>query len=464
MQSSKTRQLDSGWSWVVLACTFSTYFLAQGIVIAGFAVLYSRIVHTYNTNTGSVGFVMTIYSLTSSLPSLGYNSLLKRFGYRKYGFVSALWGGLCIALSSFAPNLIVFAVLVGLAGPGITSAWYISTVAVQNYFDKKRGLAGGIAATGISAGYFAGGPAVQYISEYYGWRGARLIGAAILLNIVVAMALLRPHPENQLSNEHTEDEVVKKEKQSQTQRVRTMSEQMACSTETIGSIHLHVEMSNTSDNKSWLCDLSLLKDPSTSLYLVGCGVSLMGIYTLYFHLPNRCLHIGMTEREAAWMSSLFGICNAAGRLIFTAIVTLTPMSITIQCCVLLLISSLATMAVGLTHGILDSAVVIAITALSLGGHACVKATALRDIAGIKNTPTAFALEILLGGSVGAFATFFAGYIYDITLDYNKSFLICGGIETIGALLVCVSVIIYHRRIKTEKNVHTCDKSEIEEIN
>ena len=459
----RTRQLDTGWSWVILLCTFSVNFLNIGIVISGFAVVYHDIVQTFDTNAGSVGLILTIYSLSSALPSLGYSSLLKRFGYRKLGLTGSLMGGLCIAASSFSPNLIVFGVLSALAAPGLTSAGYVAAVALQNYFDNKRGLAGGIAATGVSTGYFVCGPLIQYISESYGWRGARLISAGILLNIMVAISLLRPHPTPQSSKTLKNDKPVRKYKQSQTERVRTMSEHMTSSTENMGSMSIPVDVSKSSNTKSCLCDLSLLKDPSTFLYLLGCAISYMGIGPMYYHLPNRSSHIGMSQREAAWIGSLFGICNAAGRLLFTAVVTLTPMSITLGCCVLLLISSLGTMAVGLTHGVLDTIVVVAVASLTFGGHICVRATAMRDIGGVENYPTGIALEMLLGGVINAFSVFFAGHIYDITLDYNKSFLICGGFEIIGAFVVCISVILYQRKTRMQKNERKNEAVDLEVV-
>ena len=436
-------QLDLGWSWLVLTATFCVSIINVDVV---FAILYNDIVQTFNVSVGSVGLMLTISELAFSLSSLGLSSLLIKFGYRKLGLVGAFWSSLCLACSAFAPNFTVLTVLLGLAGPGLAAEGYVCYVALQDYFERRRGLAGGIAATGISAGYFALGPIIQYISEIYGWRGALLIFSGLHLNNVVAVSLLRPKPsQKEIRIDHHK----------QTDQVQNMPEKRSMLSEDTLNISPSVEESVTLKTSCpCLCDLSLLKDPSTTLFLIGCGLSVMGIVALYSHLPNRCLYIGMTEREAAWMSSLFGICNAAGRLIFTAVVTLTPMSITIQCCVLLLISSLATMAVGLTHGILDSAVVLVVAAVSLGGHVCVVMTSLRDIVGIDNYPTAMALDMLIGGTVRAFGVFFAGYIYDITSNYNKSFFICGGIETIGAVIACISVIVYQRKVRKERSQTT----------
>ena len=419
-------QLDSGWSWLVLTATFCVNFINVDVV---FAILYYDIVQTFNVSVGSVGLMLTISELSYSLPSLGLSHLLTKFGYRKLGLVGAFWSSLCLACSAFAPNFTIFTVLVGLAGPGFASEGYVCCVALQDYFEKRRGLAGGIAATSVSAGYFVFGPITQYISEIYGWRGALLIFSGVHLNNVVAVSLLKPQP----SQIETSDD---------NSNMSSKADKVIVSDEDTRVVPVSEDGSKSSDKKKCLSDLYVLKDPSTTLYLLGCALTGMGIGALYSHLPNRCLYIGMTEREAAWMSSLFGICNAAGRLIFTAVVTITPMSITVQCCVLLLISSLATMAVGLTHAVLDTVVVVAVAALSLGGHVCVRTTALRDIAGIENYPIAMALEMLLGGTVRAMSVFFAGYIYDITLNYNKSFFICGGIEAIGAIIVCISVIVY----------------------
>ena len=443
MNSDAKPQLDSGWSWLVLTATFCVNFIKVDVV---FAILYYDIVQTFNVSVGSVGLMLTISKLAFSIPSLGLSSLLKKFGYRKLGLVGAFWSSLCLACSAFSPNITVFTVLLGLTGPGFAAEVHVCSVALQDYFEKRRGFAGGIAATGISAGYFALGPIIQYISEIYGWRGALLIFSGLHLNNVVAVSLLRPQSSQKEINN------VRRDNHKQTDQVKKMPEESSMLSEDALNISPSVDDSVTPKTSCpCLCDLSLLKDPSTTLFLIGIGSSVIGIATLYSHLPNRCLYIGMSEREAAWMSSLFGICNAAGRLIFTAVVTLTPMSITIQSCVLLFISSLATMAVGLTHGILDSAVALVVAAVSLGGHVCVVMTSLRDIAGIDNYPTAMALDMLIGGTVRAFGVFFAGYIYDITSDYNKSFLICGGIEAIGAVIACISVIFYQRKMRNERN-------------
>ena len=65
-------------------------------------------------------------------------------------------------------------------------------VMVGHYFDKKRALVTGISVCGSSIGIFIFAPFGTYLVEEYGWRGANMIFAGIILNGVVFGAIMRP--------------------------------------------------------------------------------------------------------------------------------------------------------------------------------------------------------------------------------------------------------------------------------
>lgn len=60
------------------------------------------------------------------------------------------------------------------------------------YFQQKKALAYGIAMSGSGIGTFVLAPAVQELIELYSWRGALLVLSAIVGNLCVCGALLRP--------------------------------------------------------------------------------------------------------------------------------------------------------------------------------------------------------------------------------------------------------------------------------
>lgn len=67
-----------------------------------------------------------------------------------------------------------------------------AVVAVGYYFETKRSLATGIAVCGSGVGTFAFAPLATMLLNAYGWRGANLILAGLILNCVIFGALMRP--------------------------------------------------------------------------------------------------------------------------------------------------------------------------------------------------------------------------------------------------------------------------------
>ena len=67
-----------------------------------------------------------------------------------------------------------------------------SVVSVTYYFEKRRSLATGLALCGSGIGTVIFAPLVEALVEEYGWRGAALIEAGLVLNGCIFGSLLRP--------------------------------------------------------------------------------------------------------------------------------------------------------------------------------------------------------------------------------------------------------------------------------
>lgn len=67
-----------------------------------------------------------------------------------------------------------------------------SIVSVTCYFEKKRAFATGIAVCGSGMGTFALAPLTEHLVEAYGWKGAMLIIAGLVLNCAIFGGLFRP--------------------------------------------------------------------------------------------------------------------------------------------------------------------------------------------------------------------------------------------------------------------------------
>ena len=96
-------------------------------------------------------------------------------------------------LSTFSVNVNMLMLTYGvLGGIGFGMIYLPAVVAVGYYFEKKRSLATGIAVCGSGFGTFAFAPLATMLLENFGWKGANLILAGLILNCAVFGALMRP--------------------------------------------------------------------------------------------------------------------------------------------------------------------------------------------------------------------------------------------------------------------------------
>jgi MFS family permease len=81
------------------------------------------------------------------------------------------------------------------SGFGFGLMYLPAIVSVTCYFEKKRSLATGIAVCGSGLGTFVFAPLTEYLIDEYGWRGAVMIIAGLVLNCAILGALFRPVPD-----------------------------------------------------------------------------------------------------------------------------------------------------------------------------------------------------------------------------------------------------------------------------
>ena len=80
------------------------------------------------------------------------------------------------------------------AGISHYAPYVVDIAAVQQWFDKRRGLAIGLLMAAASVGSFMWPPLGTYLIQVYGWQGAILIISAMQLNGIVFGLFLRPMP------------------------------------------------------------------------------------------------------------------------------------------------------------------------------------------------------------------------------------------------------------------------------
>ena len=79
-------------------------------------------------------------------------------------------------------------------GLGLSLLYLPAVVMVGYYFERRRGIAAGMACSGSGFGLLAMAPLAAFLVAEYTWKGALTVLAGISLNCLVWGALMRPLP------------------------------------------------------------------------------------------------------------------------------------------------------------------------------------------------------------------------------------------------------------------------------
>jgi len=183
-----------GW-WIVLAGFLLSFYISS-IVFFGFTAFFEPLVKEFGWSYTEISFAASLRGLEMGLfaPLFGY--LVDRYGTRKItflGIISASLGLFLLSSSGSLPMFYLSFLVVGMGAGACTSV--VTMTAVANWFSKNVGKAMGI----LSAGFGASGlmvPAVVWLIDTQGWRGAIFILGVFILIMGIPLAfVMRTKPE-----------------------------------------------------------------------------------------------------------------------------------------------------------------------------------------------------------------------------------------------------------------------------
>lgn len=183
--SSKSRGQFQGWKILVLAA-FSQ-FVSVGFTVYLIGLYLEPLAQAFSATPGQLGWSSSIFLLVSSGlgPLLGY--WVDRGAVRKLMSLGALLLGCGFLLLSLCTSLLQAAlVCIFFIGPGAALLGIVTAGAMlSQWFDRRRGLALGVAAAGISVGGFIMPPLAAYLFDTFDWRiGSQIFGVFILLTLL----------------------------------------------------------------------------------------------------------------------------------------------------------------------------------------------------------------------------------------------------------------------------------------
>jgi len=185
---------DGGWGWLVVLAAFFNGLVLDGIAYSCgvFLPVLSEEFGSSESTTAMIGSLCAGCYLAISPVAAGATNT---FGCRLVSLLGCVWAGLSIVAASFAPNIHLLILSMGVStGLAFGFLYLPSLVIVGLWFERKRGVAMGITMAGSGVGMFVIPPLCNLMIDLWGWRRS-LYGLATMVFLCAPLALLyKPVP------------------------------------------------------------------------------------------------------------------------------------------------------------------------------------------------------------------------------------------------------------------------------
>jgi MFS family permease len=179
------------YGWVIVGVSFLTLFFSLGTRFS-FGVFYVAILKEYGWGRGETAGAFSLAMVIHGLFAVVTGNLIDRFGPRTLFPVGATFLAMGLAATSRITAIwhlyLFYGVVMAIGINTLSYAPHMSLI--PKWFTKKRGLASGLAVSGIGMGTMVMAPFIQLMIETVGWRCACLVLAGILLGVVLPMTAL----------------------------------------------------------------------------------------------------------------------------------------------------------------------------------------------------------------------------------------------------------------------------------
>ncbi|XP_070524610.1 monocarboxylate transporter 12 isoform X2 [Cardiocondyla obscurior] len=183
---------DGGWGWVIVAASFMCNFFVDGIIFS-FGVFLNDIADAFSVSKASVAFVNSLQSGFYLMVGPFVSALANRYGFRLVAILGSVISCIAFVLAYFSPSIEFLYISYGaIGGIGAGLIYVPAVITTGFYFEKWRALATGIAVCGSGIGAFLLAPLSNILVQTFGWRGALLCQAGMMLHCAIFGAMFRP--------------------------------------------------------------------------------------------------------------------------------------------------------------------------------------------------------------------------------------------------------------------------------
>src|SRR6202042_3173765 len=186
------------YGWIIIAVTFVTMAIGVNARTA-FSLLFPPILGEFGWDRGVTAGAFSFGFVVSAVSSPLIGRLMDRLGPRsvmELG-VALMAAGLLLAPLTTQPWHLYLTIGVLVGSGSICLGYSGQSLYLPNWFNRRRGLAMGLAFAGVGLGSITLLPWMQHMIEQTGWRTAcTAMGIVVLVVLVPINLLLRKRPED----------------------------------------------------------------------------------------------------------------------------------------------------------------------------------------------------------------------------------------------------------------------------
>jgi MFS family permease len=187
----KSPKIFYGW-WITIASSVGLSTSPGQFAFGALGLFMIPLTQEFNTDRAEVSLALTIFTVALAITSPFIGRIADRFGSKEVLLPSLFIFGILLASIAFLVtelwHLYIIFGLIGVFAAGANALPYMRIIG--EWFNKKRGLALGIAMAGGGAGYTYVPPMLQYIIDNYSWRHGYYALAAIVIFIALPISAI----------------------------------------------------------------------------------------------------------------------------------------------------------------------------------------------------------------------------------------------------------------------------------
>lgn len=390
------------YGWVIVGIGLLSMGFWFGIR-ATFSVFYVALLEEFSWGRGESAGVQSAALITYTFMSPFIGGLIDRYGPRRIILPGILMLSLGLALCASVRSLTQFYLYYGVVvGAGVTSISIVSYTAIlAHWFEKKRGLASGIAVSGSGLGTFLLVPFTQYFIIMWGWRSTFISWSVLVFIILFPVTLLF---------------------------LRYKPQDMGLLPD--GLLTPPVAPRGHSDEKpagpqgqEWTL-VNLIRSGRFWALVAFTSLSLVGVYIIFVHCIRFLVDMGVDKMKAAYILALVGMISSLFRIFWGGISDRigreSTFTMGMLCACMGLLSLLLMIHTG-QQGYVYAFMLF--FGAGWGATAPMFMAAATDIFKGKIFGLIYGIVEAFIGIAGAFGAWVGGFVYDRTQSYQWAFII-----------------------------------------